>query len=350
MGLDRRIFVRRAGLVACAVACLLAVGAAAVVAQDGERLRQEMDRTDQILERARAVVEEYGNLRAREQLRFAFQLQERAKTIASATAASLMEMQQAFDLSRRARALAERAVQIASQQAHLEQRAMQALDRLERRLEECRVLAGDAPDERALRTLELGQRRLEQAREAFHEQRFQEVLGIALDTTRFLDTFVRPEPGQSLDRMMENTRHLLARATDDVGANPTAQELLRRATMLLEEAETQRLAARLDASERLVEQAREVILRAMRLGEAPLDTARVDLVLEETTTYVDDVARQVQDAGRPEAVTFCDNAKSHLERARALRRTNKLQQALEEARVARNLARRAAQIIGISDL
>lgn len=349
MELDRRILTRRAGLVACAVSCLLAVAIGDARAQEHERLRQELEQTDQILERARTVVEEYGNLRAREQLRFAYQLQERAKTLAGSPYASVVELTQALELSRRARTLAERAVQIASQQAHLEQRSLQALERLERRIEEARAMAGDAPDARALRTLELAHRRLEQAREAFHEQRFQEVIGIAVDTTRFLDNFVRPAPGLHLERMLENTRHLLDRAAEDLGTTAGAQELLQRATMLLETAEAERLAGRLGASERLVLEARDLVLRAMRLGETPLDTARVDLVLEETTAFVDDVAQQVRENSNPEAVTLCDNAKRHLERARELRLANKLQQALEEARVARHLARRATQVTGITD-
>ncbi len=342
--------VRQAGLVVLALLCCLGALVTEAGAQERERLRIELERTDQIQERARAVVEEHGNLRAREQLRFAFQLQERAKTIAFSPYAGLTELQRALELTRRARALAERAVQIASQQAHLEQRAQQALDRLERRLEEARAVAGEVPDERSVRTLEFASRRLEQAREAFHEQRFQEVIGIAIDTTRFLDSFVRPEPGQHLERMLENTRHLLERAAADAGDNARAQELLQRATRLLEQVEAQRLAGHPDAAERLVQEARELVLNAMRLGEAPLDAARVDLVLEETAAYVDDAVQRVQDSANQEAVTLLENAKRHLERARELRLADKLQQALEEARVARNLARRAVQLAGAGDL
>ena len=341
---------RQAGLVVLALLCCLGAFAADAGAQERERLRNELERTDQILERARTVVEEHGNLRAREQLSFAFQLQERAKTIAFSPYAGLVELQRALELSLRARSLAERAVQIASQQAHLEQRAQQALERLERRLEEARAAAGDVPDESSVRTLELATRRLEQAREAFHEQRFQEVIGISIDTMRFLDSFVRPEPGQRLERILENTRHLLERAVADAGENARAQEILQRATTLLEQAEAQRLAGHPDAAERLVQQARELVLNAMRLREAPLDAGRVDLVLEETATYVDDAMQRVQDSASPEAVTLLENAKRHLERARELRLENKLQQALEEARVARNLARRAVQLAGVGDL
>ena len=52
----------------------------ATAAEPVDRLAVELfGRRTLAQERARTVVEEYGNLRAREQLRFAFQLQERAK-------------------------------------------------------------------------------------------------------------------------------------------------------------------------------------------------------------------------------------------------------------------------------
>lgn len=349
MGNRKLGFQLRAGLGALAVLSIL-LAAPQLLAQDRERLRLELEQTDNILERARAVVEEHGNLRAREQLRFAFQMQQSAKEIAGSPLTSLLELQRALELTRRARLLAERAVQIASQQAQLEQRAQYALERLERRLEEARVTAGDLPDERSLRTLELAARRLEQAREAFHEQRFQECIGIAVDTTRFLDGFVRREPRRHLERLLENTRHLLERAQADQTENREVQELLRRAAGLLDEAESNRLAGRSAAAERQAQEARDLVLRAMRLGESPVDATRVDLVLEETANFIDETELQVHEAGKPEAASLIGNAKRHLERARELRLTNKLQQALEEARVARNLARRAAQLAGGADL
>ena len=80
------------------------------------------------------------------------------------------------------------------------------------------------------------------------------------------------------------------------------------------------------------------------------DAARVDLLLEETTALVQDVAAQARDAENSEAARLIDNAARHLDRARELRAAGKLRQALEEARVARNLARRAAQVAGIQQL
>ncbi len=333
-----------AGLAGLAAAFWFLASAQVVIAQDRDRLHDEIEQTDRILERARAVVEEHGNTRARNQLRFAFQLQENAKTIELSAYASVLDLRRSIELTRRARLLAERAVYIASQQAHLEQRAQQLLERLDRQLQEARALAGDAPDARVLRTLELGHQRLERAREAFHEQRFQEVIGMSVETSRLLDDFVRPSPARHLERMLENTRHLLERAEDDLQENLQGLELLQRAATLLDEADANLIAGREGPTERLLQQARDLVLRAMRLGETPLDAAGVDLVLEELSRFLDLTAPRVQESGRNEAITLFETARTHLDRARTLRLEGKLHQALEEARVARNLTRRAAQL------
>jgi hypothetical protein len=336
-----------AGLVGLAAAFCFLASAHVAVAQDpadAERLHSEIERTDQILERASAVVEQHGNQRARNQLRFAFQLQETAKSIERSATASVFDLRRSIELTRRARLLAERAVYIASQQAHLEQRAQQLLDRLDRQLQEARALAGDAPDPRVQRTLELGHERLERAREAFHEQRFQEVIGMSVDTSRLLDDFVRPNPKRQLERMLENTRHLLERAEDDLQENFAGLELLQRAATMLDDAEAHLIAGREAPAERLLQQARELVLRAMRLGETPLDPSGVDLALEELAQFIDLTAPRVQESGSGEAVALLETARTHLDRARTLRLEGKLHQALEEARVARNLTGRAAQL------
>jgi len=223
---------------------------------------------------------------------------------------------------------------------------MNTLELLERRIEEARNLAGDAPDPRSVRTLEFAERRLEQAREAFHEQRFQEVLRMGLEARRLLDGFVRPPASRHVERMLENTARLLENTQDDMPDDPRAQELLRRAEQLLEQAEASWLAGRMEETERLVRQAREQVLRALRRGTTPPEQTHVDLVLEDAPTFVEEVAQQASGTESTEAMSLIENARRHLERARGLRLEEKLERALEEARVARNLAYRASQLVG----
>jgi len=339
----------RTGLALWVVTALVSVVALPAGAQDRERLFSELEITDRVLERARAVVEESGNERAAGELRFAFSLQERAKHLAMSDAA-LTDARQSVELTTRARQLAQRAVNIATQQAHLEQRAFLLLEHLDRALEQAAARGADAPTERAERLLALATRRLESARESVQEQRFREAITMVQETLKLLGNLGQPAPGRHLERMFENTRRLLERIEHETRDDERVAGILDRARNLITQAEGSYENGQPFAAERLLQQARELLLSAMRLTETPIDAARVDFLLEETASFVQDVAAQVRDAGSAEATRLIDNASRHLDRARELRAAGKLRQALEEARVARNLARRAAQVAGVEQL
>ncbi len=342
---------RRIGFIAGACMALVTLlGVAPTHAQTdhpAERLITELEMTDHILERAREVVEQSGNERAIHELKFAFTLQEQAKNLARSTDASLTDFQRSAELTARARQLAQRAVTIASQQIHLEQRARLLIEQLERALEQASARLGDAPNDRAERLLAIATRRLEQARESFLEQRYQEAIHMVQETIKLLQNLGAPTPGRQLERMFDNIQRLLERAESEAAENPQAAAMIERARLLIEQARANFQNGQPVAAERRLQQARDLLLNAMRLSDRPLDAGHVDLLLEETMSYVQDIAAQVRDAGDPQAATLAENALRHMERARELRAAGKLRQALEEARVARNLARRAAQAAGI---
>lgn len=321
-------------------------------AQDSgpERIVTELERTDQILERARAIVEEVGNDRAAQELRFAFSLQEKARQIMQRSDASFADVQHSAELTTRARQLAQRAVNIASQQAHLEQRALRLIEQLEYALEQAVVRISDTPTERSERLLGLATRRLEQARESFQEQRYREAINMVQETLRLLQNLGEPGPGRRLERMFEQTRRLLERVENDAGDAEQVRGMIERARTLIEQAEGHHQTGQPFAAERALRQARELLLNVMRSSEAPLDALQVDALLDETAEFVRDIAQQIRDADNPEATTLIDNALRHLDRARELRAAGNLRQALAEGRVARNLARRAAQSAGIQHL
>ncbi|MFQ5600199.1 MAG: hypothetical protein ACE5G2_06555 [Candidatus Krumholzibacteriia bacterium] len=333
-------------------AALVAGSARTVHAQDPERLRHEIEFTDRILERAREVVHESGNPRAVEQLKIAFRTQGVAKDAAGSRPPSLRSYLRALELTRSARTMAQRAINIASQQAHLEQQARQALDRLERAIAIAHEHTDGMPPPRLQRILDIVGRQLEQAREAFHEHRFQECINICKGAGRLLENFGPSHPRQRLEGLFDMIRNLLERAEDEVAhsGNEPALALLERARDLLGRSEENLSSGRPGLAERQLHEAREMILRAMRMTETLPDVAGVDRVLEETAVYVDEMARQVRDTGSSEAMTLMENALRHMDRAQEMRLNNKLRRALAEARVARNLARRAGQLAGIHEL
>jgi HEPN domain-containing protein len=338
------------GLAGLALGLLVAGSPRPAAAQDCLRARQEVEATQPHLERAREVVEQGGNPRAFEPLRLAFRLQEQA--VALLGEPSLRSCLHAIELTREARRLADRAMSVAAQQAEIEQRALNEIQQVERILENVRDRAAGPLPDRVHRFLSMAERRLEQARQAYHEQRFEEALNIARDLRRLLEDVGRNVPQGRPEQALENTRRLLDSAREQVeeAGNDEARSLLERAEQQFELARTSLEAGHPLVAERQMQQARDLALRAMRQAEGEPDAARLDVLLEETSAYVNEVAREVREAGLPEPTTLIENALRHMDRALQLRRENRLQQSLDEARVARNLARRAAELTDRSGL
>ena len=344
--MDRRkahISTSRFHLLWAAAVCLLTLlGSDIVFAQDRDRLRNELETTQRILERARDVVQESGSPRAAEPLMIAARLQEQAIRLAQSDRPR--DWSQALERSLQARKLARQAMSVAAQQAQLEKRAQQEIFKLERLLDQISDHADTTPSERAQQLTEMAQRRLLQARQAFHERHFEEAMNLAHDVRRLLENLVPRQPAQRFDRMFENTQRLLERAHEVASAssNPQAQALAQRAQQQFESAQRTHADGRPEAAFRHLTQARDLAMRSLRLEEGPVDVARLDQLLEETNRYIEGVATRVSESGSQEAPTMLENARRRMDRALSYRQEDKLREALAEARVARNLAQRAA--------
>ena len=345
---------------------VLLVGVQAALGQPGPGMGQvdptsverALRMTDEALQRAAEIVRATSNPEAARLLPQAIHTQESAWSIfheAQAASGLLQQrrLQMALDLTRKARDQARLIIGMGSRQdPHQDLRAQQLLDRAADKLEHARQCIPDPPPQNAGRILELARTLLDQARDAFHQQRFLVATDLALRVNHMLDELCSGMPFAHADRILESTHQLFERAAPDIQAsgNSAAMALLEHARDLLARAEEQRMAGHMEVALGMAQQAKEQLLRAMRMTEHSPDPGSVDNVLQQTSEYIDGVARQVRVAGVPEAMTLMDRAVQHLERARDLRASGNLRMALAEMRVARNLARRAGQLAGVHDL
>lgn len=319
------------------------VGTVSAQPRDPGAVRLELERTQEVLERAHELLRRSGNPRAMADLQLAVRVQESAWENFRGQRWVL-----ALEKTLQARQLAQRAVQQAQQQGTLEQRALRVLEDAQHKLERSRDCVGDPPSEAALRLRSLAASRLEQAREAFHELKYQVAIDIAMQVHRMLDEMCSRRPAQHVEQLLESVRRLLERAEHDVeNCDPAARTHLDRARERLARADEMMRAGNAQAAAQNAQQAKELTLRAMRLCERQPDEANIDRVLDETATHLGDLATRVRESGHAEAQRVMERALQHLERARQLRQNGRLRQALAELRVARNLGRRAAQIAGI---
>jgi tetratricopeptide (TPR) repeat protein len=325
---------------------------------DPASVERALRMTDDVLQRAAEIVRATSNPQAAQLLPQALHTQENAWSVFREARAATGPLQQqrlkiALDFTRQARDMAMRIIGMGTRQdPHQDLRAQQLLDRAAMRLEQARQCIPDPPPQNAQRILDLARTLLDQARDAFHQQRFLVATDLAQRVIHMLDELCSGTPFLHGERILESTHQLLERAAPDIQASgdPAALALLEHARDLLARADEQRMAGHMEVAIGMAQQAKEQLLRAMRMTEHTPDPGGVDRVLQQTAEYIDGVARQVRVAGVPEAMTLMDRAVQHLERARDLRASGNLRMALAETRVARNLARRAGQLAGIHDL
>lgn len=305
------------------------------------RVQAHLERTDEMLAAARDVVHQSGDPRASEAFALALRSQENAWDSFRGARYGM-----AFQQSSLARDNLRRAVGFARQTGDLERRGQRALEEAERAMEQARACAGDPPSAQMQALLTLAAQRLGQAREAFQAQKFRVGADIAVQVRRMLEEACGGLPASRADRRLEAVQELLDRAAaqiEDAG-DPNALQLYARAQEQLQRAQERRRAGQYEPAVQLARQAADLCLRALRASEAPPDAAGVDRMLESAAQDIDALADEVRASGDPDAVTLLDRAYQHLQRARELRAQDQLRAALAEARVARNLAWRAAQL------
>jgi hypothetical protein len=304
----------------------------------------ELEKTDQLLEKARDLVREFGSNRGRTSLEVAEKTQERAWD-----AFHRGQERRAQQMTERAREEIYRALGSVRQSEENENEVERQLERTDAVIAEARdrlgVTNARTAAQRRLETATASQRR---AWELFRDRRLRPALRLTLQAR---ETILRMAAGRVLgqgadldpktleaqfERLSEAANRVESRVeqTDDPGAT----ENWRRATELLERARGALNAGDLREAERLLRQARERLERIAR-------TALRDMRRDEVATLVDAAAARweqlqspVHDAGDERLQGWYDQAGDNLQRAR---------QALDDSRPQRALisTRKAVELL-----
>ena len=230
-----------------------------------ERVQLELDRTEQRIERARALVTESGNVAARAELDHAVRLQ------ADAVAALAQSHPRvALDLTLRARAAADRAIAIINGLPDPD-RVLTQLDRTREMLDRARARIEECNQDRAralLRTADDMQRRAEDAAHGGHYlAALQLTMGARERVLRALRQCNLEDNGrEGAERALRRTDEVIQRAQDRLGTQPpaNAQQLLSRAVETQARAQENLRDGRIEPSIRQTLAARAFALRAQR--------------------------------------------------------------------------------------
>ena len=259
-----------AGRILFTLATLLLTTGVAAQAQTlitPERVLEALERTDQRIETAAALVAGVDHAQAEAEVEAARGLQAQARTEFGAT-----HLRVAMDLTLRARARADRAISLIKGLPDPDrvltqlERTREALDRARERIQEC-------DQDRARALLQVAGEMQLRAEAAARESRFLAALQLTLGARdrvmRALRMCRMEEDAESAaTRALQRTDEWIARARTAIGGGASrATELLARAEGLQAQAQAQYRSRNFEAALRLTTNAGAIARRAARLGE-----------------------------------------------------------------------------------
>jgi hypothetical protein len=340
-------FLRWMAVAALVATCLMPAAASAQGNRDGERLRRELEKTDEVMSRARDIVRDAMSARGRQMLEAAQDVQRNAWQAFHGRRERL-----AFDLTMRARDEALRAIRFSESEFRAVERIRNLLDSTSDLVGEASAVVPQSGDQEAIRLFDAGRLQLTRAHEAFRDRRFRQALTLTLTSRDLLLRALRlaeDSPAASPDRLREviERTEALAREADAAGAadDRRARELLEQGNRQLDQA---REAAR-DGRPRLAFQramaARERFLDVLRLSERSLGKAEVAAEVEATGRLLADEGPRIRSSGVRAAVDLLDAALARQATAEDHLARERLRPALAETKISESLVRKALDMI-----
>jgi hypothetical protein len=346
------------GLCALLVAALLGAVATPAEAQgELERLRQEIERTDDAIARAQQVVAASESERARGLLANAIHLQERAWFFfGECDLSHLRACRAAAESTVRSRREAMHAIQVAREESSAERAAQQTIDRSQRWLDEAFDVVREegAPSDAALRLLEQSENQLGRAREQYRERQFVIALRLANNARNLIRRALALDDvdgfgPELVRRELERTRRLLERAAPIVRTDEDERSarLFEQALGMQERAGRMFEEERFLAAFKLTREARKLVQRALRLvNDVPVDADVVKQAIDQTDALIERVAPVVRESGLERAMALLERGIGRQQRAKELVTAEDLEAALAQTRVARNLVSEAHELAG----
>ncbi|MEE9442613.1 MAG: hypothetical protein V3V99_08085 [candidate division Zixibacteria bacterium] len=316
-----------------------------------QRLQYALERTDEIINRAREVVQESGSERARLILQAAIRLQENARQI-SERAFDLTDESMGMQSGRRtleARERAQRAIAITRQAGENENFVRRKLEKTEekmRRLEE--QIGPNAPDQIS-KLLDSTREKQRRATELFRNRRLKPSLQMTIQVEKALEDLARHINNRNRleNRYLAQTDNYF-RLTDRINSselseNAEVQERLRAAEQLRERADDFFANENHRRAEIVMGDAVDML---RKFAERLRDPARIKRALENIQNMSDRLRERVQLSNNRQIRDLFENALEHLDNARIGFQNNRFEAAASHIQAARLLLTRVSKLLG----
>jgi hypothetical protein len=335
-------FFRIAGAAAVALSALAAIPETAGAQAARDRVREELRRTDDIIERAAEVVHEAIGGRPAVVLAEARRLQASARDVFLETDPG--SLREAVLRTEQARRLALRAAEMTKAQRRLLDRVRQLIAESRDLVAKARETVAAAQSPESERLLEAAMNQLSRGQRAFHDHRFRESVRFTLFGRDLLLRAMRIADGERgladaarIEDELNRTDEFLREAGEWIEDDAVARRQHDEAARLQEEARHQFRRDRLADARRLTLRAREVALEALRAGQDAPDRDEVTAVVERVNARIEEIRTWRVERGESDALRLLAEAVAHVDKAKEALGADDLKRALAEAQLASSL-------------
>ncbi len=333
-------------------------GAGCLTQADAERVRAELERTDQVLVRAAGHLSDCESVRGRSLLREGRKIQAdawaRFRDRGESPEEHRSNQARAVRLTRRARDLAVKAIEA----CQVDFRAHQSVTSM---LHSTRELAAEAeetvrlsgsPDARRL--LDAGVRQLEHAMDAHRSREPRRAITLGAAARRLIQRAAQRAQmdagswgAERAERALDRTDQIIQEMEGRIGRGDRRIEaFMNRARAEQEQARSLYREGRYEPAVRLTNSARRSVLDAIWEVQRTPDADRVARALEVLERVLQETGPEILRSGLPEALKLLEAAEGHMESAHAFLAQDDVVKAAQAARTADSLLRRAAESAG----
>lgn len=311
---------------------------------DSDRLETYIERTGEILDRAKEFVSDAPNPRAIRILEQANQEHQRSIEFLQRD-----EPKQAFAHSKRARDGAQQAARISRELSGDSERLQRRLERYMDLRERVTDRVNESGDERALRFLHESEQQARRARDLQQQGDVELALQVLKGAEDLLGRAARiafeGTGSARLEREIERTRSFIERVGTENTDDPAAMDLLTSAREALHRAEDAATRGQVMVALNSLDLARRLASRAAATGEH-LDANAVERQLERFDERFARVSEQVQAADSQPGLQMLERARVHRDRAARLLADGKFEPALRQLKAGFDLLSAAQELGG----
>jgi hypothetical protein len=333
--------------------------AGAGVRTEAETVQDELQKTDEVIARAREVLRESSVTAAHEHLKSAIELQANARRqfeVGRSSAKPERFFARAVELTLKARQEALRAMDLARVEVRTQDSVRQGIDRATERAAEVGRLVRASGDAQAAQIFDQAIDHLNRARRAERERDYVQAARLAMLAANLLDRAAELVPNRAADAAavaasLDRTAALLAEvesALADSGRRLDEVPLLQEARQLLLQARVSLRDGDVRAARQRSLAARQRALRLLAdLAQDRGGQPRLDEAIDELQALYAELGPEIEAAGGQAEKEMLDEGRRMLRRARELLQGDKPRAALQHLLVAEGLLKRAAHSVGL---